>query len=404
MRRATKYALLIMLVMNVNGQYEYGQVDLSSWGKKNLVSELQDQSQSNDNQVFTDFYPTFQYSLVKTQPLKPLTASKLFTCGSVLYPGYISFQKKTAFSNLVYGDYRKIPIDPIDGKTPAIPNIAVCNPWSDFYGCTACVHENTGYEAVVRVFRSDVGLQLETTCVLLIQEDCGVRTCQQGEYASTYLNADEYGFVVSNTRCIQCPPGTWLTCINDNTCQYTIPSSQGVFETGGAIYDIQDPVGGCFSCDTAGRPKVHYGQTSRKTIIPVTASDPLKWYCPGRDAPPVMCNPPYASANANSTGCVCEQGYYAVNSMDKCQICPPGSMCADGERQECPDGSYQDASGATMCNSCFLDDGQTNFCESVQKKMRKCTGSYKSQIPLCVGCNACIRPYSDNPAGVVDCY
>ena len=82
-------------------------------------------------------------------------------------------------------------------------------------------------------------------------------------------------------------------------------------------------------------------------------------------------------------------------------------MCPDGERMECPDDTYQDVEGSTMCIPCVAEGGGTNECENRKeqsKKMRKCTGVYKAEPPLCVQCNACRRPYDDISPGVIDCY
>lgn len=395
-----------LLAAQVLAQSQQGMVQVNFQGTgAMLVADIQDQKQININQIFEHFFPTFQYTLEVTQPLKVLTTTSMWTCGVVLSPGYIRFQKREG--QITFGEYREIPLQPKTSDSPAIQDMAVCNPFTD--ECAACLYGDTGYEATVKVYRSDVGVQLDRKCVFFRQIDCGARVCRQGEYATGYLDKDGYGFVVSKTRCVSCSPGTWLTCIDDAACQYTIPTSPGSFETGGAIYKPsgQEPVGQCFSCQTAGAGKVHYGQTNRRTLVDIWPSDPLPWYCPGGDSPPVLCHDPFVGANENFTACVCRPGYYPVNSGAGCLVCPAGFMCPRGEKEECPDDTYQDQQGATMCFSCFLDDGQTNVCDIDAinpKKMRMCRGAFKAERPLCVGCNACRRAYDDLSPGVIDCY
>lgn len=370
-----------------------------------LESFPQQQSQSKDSQVLQipSFYPTFEYTLEFTKPLKRITTTELNTCGYELFPGYVTFLKR--INLLTFGEQRHIQLLPKTPTTPAYLDIAICNPFQD--ACQACMLGDTGYEATLMIYRNpDVGLQFTKKCAFFTQKDCGVRSCNKGQFASNYLSMDENGFVLSNTKCLPCAPGTWMTCINDANCAYTIPTSPGGFEGGGAFYHPHgvDPVGACYDCAYAGGQKIHYGQTSRKTIIEASATEPLPWYCPGGDSPPIPCSFPYAGANENGTGCICREGYFPVNSDMKCQLCPPGTMCPKGEKIVCPDDTFQNNAGATSCEPCLGYDGQPLFCQIPGKKMRKCNGRFKSEIPLCVGCNQCKHPYDLLSPGSIECY
>lgn len=239
---------------------------------------------------------------------------------------------------------------------------------------------------------------------MMEQVDCGAKSCSNGYYSTTYLNKDSRGYVISHNECLPCKPGTWLTCIDVANCAYDVPESKGTFSGGEQIYKPKglDPVGACFSCETAGNSKEHYGKTN--VAIGIESSNPSDWYCPGGNLPPVMCKAPYSGSNTNRTYCACPAGYYNRGGVDPCVVCPPGYRCVDGEQQACPDNYYQDQSGASECLPCLLNGGLSNSCEINGQKMRKCVGAYKSQPPLCVQCNACRHWYESSSAGVVDCY
>jgi hypothetical protein len=349
-------------------------------------------------------YPSVTYTVANSVYLTVdgLKKTKTKTCGEAMAQGYVYYWRCAVCLDTV-----QLSVNPADENQPPIYDMASCNPFSNPQ-CQICYVGDPGTVVEITVHASDTGDPLGLIeCLLFNERDCGVRSCSNGHYASTYLSINNDSFVSSNSNCIPCAPGTWLTCIDDDTCSYTIPSAPGTFDGGGEIYkpDGQEPVGSCFTCQSAGNGKVHYGQTPRKTIIDISSTTPLGWYCPGGDKPPVLCTAPFVGANEDNTGCVCSDGYYPDGS-GACNECPPGSMCPNGQIMECPDDTYQNVPGSIICISCLSQDGTTNACEeeSASLKMRKCIGVYKAQLPLCVGCNACIRPYSNSPAGVVQCY
>ncbi len=73
-----------------------------------------------------------------------------------------------------------------------------------------------------------------------------------------------------------------------------------------------------------------------------------------------QCTPCSAGYYCNSTGIIapalqCWVGYFCVNgTVLPSQLCPTGAMCPLGSGRPvlCPLGSYQDASGQSMCKSC----------------------------------------------------
>ena len=378
------------------------------------VAEIPTEQSNGLDEIINNRIPEFFFYLKVQEPRNTLTKSDLPSCGEVLKPGYILFKQLSI--DVKKSTYHKIELKP--GKdTPGMDSILNCNPFTNT-DCKGCAVGQAGVEAQLTVTRGEseamgLGVSVLTKrlmlskCVFFRQADCGPKFCSNGEYASEFLVTDINGYSVSKNTCVPCSPGTWLTCIDDAACTYNIQKTPGSLETNGKIYkpDGLDLVGKCFDCKSAGNNKVHYGKTSKKTIIQEGAGDPLRWYCPGGSDPPVLCPLPFAGANANFTACVCQPGQYLSLGYG-CQICPSGSMCPNGERIECPDGTYQNNTGATMCNSCLFADGMSNECESrfPPKKMRKCKFPYKSEIPLCVGCNACIRPYGGVSAGTVECY
>jgi hypothetical protein len=390
--------LVLLLRYTVDGQRTL--VDLPKFYQRNAWDE------------FTGYVPSFSYSLTASTPFKALKTTDLLTCGQVLQQGYINFEKKqfNIQQGFFYGSLQ-ISLNPKTDSTPALVLIPKCNPYMDT-NCKACAKDNAGYEATVSVYREDQGDPVaKIQCVHFDQLDCGARTCKQGEYASGYITFDSNGFVTAKTSCVPCAPGTWLTCINDASCTYNIPAAAGAFETAGQIYrpDDQEPVGACYTCKSAGNRKVHYGQTNRIVKVEPEPREPLPWYCPGGDAPPVLCLDPFIGATADLTACACKPGYFQNAAGAACQICPKGSKCPEGKRTECPDDTYQDKEGSTSCTSCLSEGGDTNACETTlrgasAKKMRKCIGVYKSEPPLCVLCNMCKRPYDDISPGVIECY
>ena len=362
------------------------------------VQDVGEQHFPKANDLALHAVPNYNYQFVLNTGITSMSdlTVPLPLCSDVLYPGYIVFWVND-------DDIRNIPLTPADGSNKyELNQITTCNPLSDVQ-CQSCTKNNMGYRSQLTLSRSDTNeIVVSSTCLLFINGDCGVTSCSNGQYASEFLATDSGGFVTSHTRCLPCAPGTWLTCINDASCSYEIPKRNENFYGGTAIYspDGQVPVGKCFSCSTAAN-KEHYGQTPYATTTP-QAKTPLPWICPGGDLPPKPCHAPYVGSDENNTRCVCAEGSYSIGG-DTCALCSPGAMCPGGVFQACPDDYYQDQPGATSCNPCLSPTGVALGCNATSS-MRKCTGVFKAQRPLCVQCNMCRREYISDPAGQVDCY
>ena len=363
-------------------------------------------------------------------------AANLPICGQILepgyavyvlhYPGYLNDLSSFCASGLCPS------LSPVHHNVPYVPwptqltltQISKCNPYQD-PSCNTCGSDTAMYIARLSITHPQIDrpgdplglfgplnnekLIFDSDCLLIPREDCGVRQCQNGQYASDYLNLDSEGYVTSKVRCLPCAPGTWLTCPEDAGCTYNIPASRGdPFIGGTSVYSPtgQTPVGGCFSCETAGNGKCHYSKTQYGSCINFGAADPLPWYCPGGVLAPAQCGKEYAGSDANHTMCVCKPGSFH-DGANGCSPCPAGFECSTGAIQECPDNTYQDSTGQTVCYRCTTDGTSTGAplasCPPNQV-LRRCTGRYKAEPPLCVACNMCVRDYVSSPAGRVDCY
>lgn len=384
-----------------------------------------------DNEI--KYYPVFSVELSSTVQISQIQAQGSMykdwkTCGAILQPFYITleFNFPGYFEKFKPGLKSVLMKFPPDSRhvdlTYSATNLfeqnsagfSLCNPYIN-KNCDICVNSNKIFRTNIDLIRKDssTGIfgqisYIEKTlmknyCLFMESMDCGPKTCNNGEYSTEYLRVNSAGWVTSKNKCLPCPPGTWLTCINDMQCTYDIPSSPGSYEPGEDMHsqDFQSPVGSCFTCDSAGR-KVHYKKTSAKQIIDAYARLPLPWICPGGSGAPRMCPPQFVGADANFSSCVCKPGEYQV-AGDRCEACPAGSRCPDGAREDCPDDFYQSEVGQVDCLPCLSPTGIPLGCP-FNTSMRKCTGQYKKEAPFCVTCNMCARDYVSHPAGRVDCY
>ena len=399
------------------------------------VVKIPEQYPLTSEQEFYDSVPNsfpyiFEYRNPITNEESVTKASAMPICGQVLSPGYAVYvlrdprKVQRAFTkSKSKPEYHNVPFSTYP-EQPTLPEIATCNPYTDA-SCDTCNGESSMFIAklVVRhpetkrpgdplgVFPPLNGEKIifSMECLLILQTDCGVRQCGNGMYASDFLNQNSMGYVTSKVRCVPCKPGTWLTCPEDGTCTYNIPNSRGdPFIGGTSVYSPsgQTPVGGCFSCESAGTGKCHYSKNRGGACILYAANDPLPWYCPGGASAPVVCGPGFFGSDANHTRCVCSPGSFQ-DGQNGCSPCPRGFQCRGGFMEECPDHTYQDSIGQTACYRCTSDGtsaGAPLASCPVNQVLRRCTGRYKAEPPLCVPCNMCVRDYVSSPAGRVDCY
>ena len=242
----------------------------------------------------------------------------------------------------------QVPLLPLEDSTPNIDQISVC---SSQTGCAQCLQ--SGYPQRVQLqitstfeipnSNENSIVIFQTACQLSLASDCGPKSCTNGYYATDYLDLDSHGFVLNSVKCLQCKPGTWLTCVFTKTCTWNIPASASdPFTPPYGMYGIpgQVPVGGCYSCPTAGGGKEHYNGTQDGIWIYDHAQTPLQWICPGKADPPQFCLEGFAGANYDYTVCVCGDGKYPIDRTT-CAPCPPGYQCSNGTATECADGTYQ---------------------------------------------------------------
>lgn len=359
--------------------------------------------------------PSFTYK-ISSDGARPLQSTDLPTCGSVMYPSTLSYVLNyPGYLNDLYpncGDlcfalrpvFHTLPIMPDSASVLETRFMSICNPFQDT-DCKVCVRNNAGVQAHITVLRDNSAVLMYVQCALFEIIDCGVTRCSNGNYATSYLQKDSHGFVISHTQCLPCKPGTWLTCRDDANCAYDVPTSPGDFDGGQQIYQPpgQDPVGGCFACESAGN-KMHYGLTNRKVGIDIGNSNPLGWYCPGGAEPPELCKAPFIGSNTNHTACTCKPGQYLIGGLNPCQTCPAGYYCIDGELRECLDDYHQSKTGGSECSACLLETGEPIPCPGSGMKLQKCRGRQKSEPLKCVPCNSCRHDYEFESAGLTDCY
>lgn len=363
---------------------------------------------TNQNEYFP---PKVFYDFVEKDYLdqSQIDAIKLPLCPDVISPLKVIYRTgaRTKFDTevtIIPSNFVK-RVGWISGK------ISNCNPWKDQESCKFCIKLNKAIKVLFNLWKENYyhkdqkSIIASSYCLIFLKEDCGVTVCKNGQYSSEYMALDSENFATSHARCIPCKPGTWLTCLEDASCSYTIPQQNEKFDN--SVYfspSSEIPVGNCFSCPSASGNKAHYAKTPRYKItgyFQQGSDKPLPWYCPGGDSPPLNCTAPFVGANSNYTGCICAQGWFKVGDND-CQICQPGYMCPNGESIECPDNYYQDKEGATSCTLCH-QDGFASGC-GPGTSLRKCVGRFKKEPPTCINCNICRRSYLTNPAGRVECY
>jgi len=379
------------------------------------VADIPEQHPTTSDDNLHNRIPSFTYSISSDVGVR-LQTTNLPTCGSVMQPSTVSYVVNfPGYLDVLYPgcgrlcfaippSYHTLTITPASNLDLETRQMSICNPFQDS-NCNVCVLNNAGVRSQISVVRGGSEVLVNVQCVLFQVVNCGEHQCPNGKYATTYLKKDANGFVISNTNCLPCKPGTWLTCRDYANCYYDIPTSPGDFDGGEQVYHPPglDAVGACFSCESAGN-KMHYGLTNKKSGIYVSNSNPLPWYCPGGDEPPVLCKPPFIGANSNFTACTCSPGKFIVGGTNACQICPPGFMCYDGLLIECPDDYYQDKSGASECNPCLSDANRPIQCYGSNEKLVMCRGRQKSKRPQCVPCNSCRHDYDTDSAAVNDCY
>lgn len=169
------------------------------------------------------------------------------------------------------------------------------------------------------------------------------------------------------------------------------------------------PVQRCFSCSSIRTEPSHYPGTLKQTTIDLS----FAWRCPGGADAPVQCPNKQFVQSEDGAECVCQPGFYPVNSTF-CTPCPKGYQCAKGKKEQCPKHYYQQNEGATQCLTCVPTATDDGFFKCVQSGMllRMCDPAVKDSqtqdLALqCVPCNQCRRPFlgnSPSDPNLHDCY
>ena len=102
--------------------------------------------------------------------------------------------------------------------------------------------------------------------------------------------------------------------------------------------------------------------------------------------------------------CLCEAGYYSLNTTDPCNKCPPGSFCVGGlQVQTCPTNAFSNA-GAETAKDCFCNPGHWRNCTRtrsgsfVNNTGQPCIITWTAPCVLCrandICCNDTLLPVS----------
>ena len=275
------------------------------------------------------------------------------TCEQIISSQSVQYSTDGSGKNII-----QVALEPDPSTSPPVLGDMVACDTSVDANCAACAASVQTVEINIRVqtytnnpkpksFDENTVYDYHTvwghTCILALKKQCGPSTCPNGYYASMYTGMDSYGYVTNPVKCLQCKPGTWLTCVFTKTCTWNIPASASdPFTPPYGMYGIpgEVPVGGCYSCPTAGGGKEHYNGTQNGIWIYDHPRNPLQWICPGGADPPQFCPDGFAGANYDYTVCVCGDGNYPIDRTT-CAPCPAGYQCSNGTATECPDGTYQ---------------------------------------------------------------
>lgn len=234
----------------------------------------------------------------------------------------------------------------------------------------------------------------------------------------------------------ECPPGTWMTCIQDVSCEYTVPRHQDgnvVWVPDANTWQVPSavrpfiPIGQCYPCEYASYTYQYQKnpdactnnfnpQNAHCRNLLIYPKNFGSLYCLGSSYTPLIC-PDKSVSSVDYTHCICQDGYYNPYSNDnsQCVICPPGHYCVQNVKYVCPDGTYQHFEGKNQCDFCDVDGNPIWKCSNNQLPA-KCTLSndpvtfrYLSNL-TCVACAQCKNKIlqSTLPPGstqtYLDCY
>jgi len=165
-------------------------------------------------------------------------------------------------------------------------------------------------------------------------------SCPSGHYSDAWYSTSckkcpngKYSTSMTSEMCIDCPPGSICP---DSTSPQPCPA--------GTFHDQESKT--CQPCAS--------GTFSKAGATLCTVCSP-GFYCPDpaqKIACPSGTYQPYTSQTLSSSCMACPSGQYSESGASMCG-CPPGSYCANGERNLCPLGTYQKFTNKTSIGDCL---------------------------------------------------
>ena len=268
------------------------------------------------------------------------------------------------------------------------------------------------------VLRNPIPLH-DGACNMCAPSKCLSPSCPNGKYTQLPgpLTLDDVTYQMPT--CVSCPPGSWLTCQQEDSCTYIAPTGNqwrtrnttGTLQWRkqnrlypGTNIPMPDapgwemPMEQCYPCALA-RNRFHYGEYPDSSDSDTLFRDGfLSFFCPGDKGAPQRC-PPHMVALASPSpksrsDCLCAHGYYMRDTV--CVPCDAGSFCTvTGGKQRCPDDTYSYA-GMSACTACTKF---TALCSN-DEALTRCVEGHQARDAYCVPCTYCLQLAQ----GGVPCY
>ncbi|GBG24592.1 Signal peptide, CUB and EGF-like domain-containing protein 2 [Hondaea fermentalgiana] len=245
--------------------------------------------------------------------------------------------------------------------------------------------------------------------------------CSPGTFSSggqaecTLCPSGTYSTTVGATSCDECPAGTYRNASETYGCQ---PCAAGLFGTGNGVDALCD--GECaagFACpegsssqfetdcepgywSSAGSgecsicPVGTYG-TGRSTSAACSGQCSAGYFCPAGSSSSKQescstSNPAvYCEAGAQERQVV-DDGWYTEGESESlrqsAKICEKGYKCKNGNKEECPEGTYQDEEGQAQCKTCDACNANNymNGCSGASAgSCAECTITEENYMTLC---------------------
>nr|XP_047130962.1 uncharacterized protein LOC100202447 isoform X1 [Hydra vulgaris] len=214
--------------------------------------------------------------------------------------------------------------------------------------------------------------------------------CPSGNYCPKVDNATiipcaagSYS-VLGQGTCTQCPGG--FSCPSQNE-QLQLPCAKGWYSPLGVAECIQCEAGSyCPNSTTKGLPCDKSGYYSLPGSIACSPC-PKGYYCKTKDQPPVLCLAGSYSDIASEKCNICSPGYIcaegSVTDKPSTGICPLGYYCENNNKIACPAGKYGSLQGAANLTQC-IDCPPGYYCPEA-------TAGYPTESIKCPPGHYCLR-------------